>query len=83
MPNAKKFYKDPEVYRKIRNKERNKYYSKTAIYERRPWTYAEDKQVLEHKITDTELSAKIKRSVKAIQIRRTRLKAALDETEKE
>ena len=75
MPSAKKVYKDSEKYRKIRNKERIKYYRKTAIHPKKPWTKEDDAKVLAHEITDTELSKRIKHSVEAIQIRRCRLKA--------
>ena len=44
------------------------------MYEPHSWSAAEDAMVLEHSITDHELSEKIGRSVKAIQIRRSRLK---------
>lgn len=79
MPNRKSNYKDMDKYLKTRNRQRHKYYSKTAKYEGRPWTAAEDKMVLEHAIIDTELSAIIKRSVGAIQSRRCMLKNKLKE----
>lgn len=45
----------------------------------RPWTQAEDQLVREHSIPDRELSAKIGRSVRAIQIRRNRITKAQPE----
>ncbi len=41
------------------------------------WTSKQDEKVLKHDIPDSELSAIIHHSVKAIQIRRSRLKKAL------
>lgn len=75
MPNRKYAYADMEKYRKTRNAQRNRYYSKTAKkYERREWTDKEDKKVLAREKTDSELSKEIKRSVGAIQQRRCKLK---------
>ena len=64
-----------EKFRKTRNAQRKRYYAKTAKYKGRPWTAEEDKAVLAHNVTDTELSSIIERSVQAIQIRRSFLKA--------
>ena len=74
MPNRKEHYSDMEKFKKTRNAQRQRYYSKTAIYGHSQWTYEQDKMVLEHKITDTELSVIIGHSVNAIQKRRCRLK---------
>ena len=67
-------YKDKEKLRKTRNAQRERYFSKTAIYKPRRWTDIEDVIVLEHKNTDMEISKQIERSVKAIQVRRVKLK---------
>ena len=69
----KSSYKDMNKYRKTRNAQKRRYYGKTQKYERRKWTSEEDKRVLEHNISDTELSQEIKRSVCSIQNRRHRL----------
>ncbi|MCD7847476.1 MAG: hypothetical protein LUG49_05560 [Oscillospiraceae bacterium] len=56
-----------------------RYYAKTAnLYPRRSWTADEKRQVLEHSIPDSELSAKIQRSAKSIQEERRRLKKESD-----
>lgn len=60
-------------FRETRNAQKNRYYGKTAIYAARRWTAEEEQKVLEHSIPDTELSSKIGRSVRSIQIRRSRL----------
>ncbi len=73
--NRKNCYKDMEKYHRTCRKQRKRYYDKTSnLYPPKPWTAAEDAMVIEHKITDSELSAKIERSVRAIQHRRVRLK---------
>ena len=74
MPNRRKSYADMERYRTTTLAQKLRYYGKTAGYESRSWIAEEDCLVLEHSITDTELSHKIERSVAAIQIRRCRLK---------
>lgn len=75
MPNRKNKYADMDKFQKTRYRQRKKYYEKTARkYDPRPWNKVDDKMVLEHKISDTELSEKLKRSVKAIQNRRYVLK---------
>lgn len=63
-----------EKFREMRNASRKRNYEQTAKYERRIWTDEEDKRVLAHDISDRQLSSEIRRSVQAIQIRRTRLK---------
>ena len=79
MPLRKDKYKDMEKFRNTRNAQRKRYYDKTAKYNPNPWTSEQDKAVLEHNITDTELSNLIGHSVKAIQIRRSRLKKKLEQ----
>ena len=79
MPNRKKDYADMEKYAKTTRNQKKRYYAKTAIYGSRPWTYEEDRMVIEHKITDTELSKIIRHSVCAIQKRRYRIKTSKKE----
>ena len=74
MPNRKKDYKDMDKFSKTRRAQKNRYYSKTAVYEPSCWTAEQDALVLEHSISDSELSALIGHSVNAIQVRRSRLK---------
>lgn len=75
LMNRKKDYRDMDKYRKACRRQNQRYYEKTSnLYPPRPWTPGEDAMVLEHSITDHELSAKIERSVRAIQHRRNRLK---------
>ena len=74
MPNRKYAYADMEKFRKTTNAQKKRYYSKTEFYGPSTWTVEQDKMVLEHFITDTELSIIIQQSVKAIQVRRCKLK---------
>lgn len=71
-------YTDMDKFSEARKRYNKKYYKRTAIYRKRAWTEEEDKLVLEQSITDTELSYLIERSVKSIQIRRSRLKKKKD-----
>lgn len=71
--NRKESYKDLDRYRETCRQQRLRYYQKTAG----PWAHWtdwEDDLVLKHEKTDHELSQIIGHSVKAIQIRRSRLK---------
>lgn len=74
MPNRKYAYADMEKFRKTTNAQKKRYYNKTKFHCSNVWTAEQDKMVLEHLITDTELSKIIQHSVKAIQVRRCRLK---------
>lgn len=79
MPNRKNDYRDMEKYLKTCYAQRQRYYNKTAIYKPSHWTFEQDMMVLEHSIPDSELSAKINHSVRAIQLRRCKLKKAIVE----
>lgn len=72
--NRKQGYKDLEKWRKTCREQKQRYYAKTSsLYTHRPWTTEEDAMVMEHNLTDSELSVKIERSVRAIQHRRHHL----------
>lgn len=72
--NRKEGYCDMQRYRDTCNRQNRRYYGKTAIYKPTPWSDQDDDLVLAHCMTDHALSEKIGHSVKAIQIRRYRLK---------
>ena len=74
MPLRREGYRDMERYRRTRNEQRKRYYDKTAGYQPRKWTAEEEVMVLAHIVTDTELSKRIQRSVRAIQVHRCKLK---------
>lgn len=75
MPKCLKQYADPSKARTYRNRQRARNYASTTMYPPKgQWSNYEDSLILEHATTDRELSAKIQRSVRAIQIRRCRLK---------
>lgn len=63
-----------ELRRCRRHAEHKRYYAKTAfLYEKRPYSDAEDALILAHTVPDSELSLTIHRSMKAISNRRWRL----------
>lgn len=76
--NRKSGYKDMERYRETKQNYYRRYYKTTenARNKRKRWSGDEDKLIIEHSITDRELSEIIGRSMKAILVRRTRLKKA-------
>lgn len=74
MPKCCKQYKNKEKMRINRNKQRARNYDKAGTYPPRSWTIVETELVLEHPMTDRELSKQIERSVRAIQVCRARLK---------
>lgn len=57
-----------------RNAQKKRNYDSAGYSSRLPWTQEEDRQVLEHSITDRELAAKLNRSIRAVHARRNRLK---------
>ena len=75
---GKQYYKlhDRNKFREIVRNEKTRWRMRTGSfkYPSREWEEYEDRLVLEHKVTDRELSELIQRSVLAIQIRRSRLK---------
>lgn len=74
--NRKEGYKDLKKFRETCNKQTRKYYDKTvnAKNKRKLWTKKDEELILEHKILDRELSKILGRSMKAIHVRRTKLK---------
>ena len=73
MPNRRKSYKDKKKYAETRYEQNKRYYAKTSTFTRMPWDSYQDKLVLDHKMTDTEISHITGHSVKAVQMRRHRL----------
>lgn len=75
MPSFVKRMKDKDKCRMIRNKQRQKNYAQTNIYPPKgAWANWEEELVLEHSMTDRQLSKLLERSVQAIQLKRSRLK---------
>jgi hypothetical protein len=70
-----------EKFRMARERQKARYYGKTTDAEnrRQPWTVDEMIAILNKSKTDTELSKEIGRSVKAIQVMRSRAKKRLEE----
>lgn len=77
MPNRKYCYSDLEKYKSTRNKQRKKYYDKTAIYPYKHWTEEEIDMVMNSDKTDMELSNLLKRSVNSIQKKRFIIKSQM------
>lgn len=75
MSCRKKSYKNLDKYRKMHNAQNQRYRNRTGSYKYEPktWGIWEDDLVLKHDMPDRELSAMLKRSVQAIQVRRCRL----------
>lgn len=71
---TKAFYKDMEKYAEYKRRYQRGYRKRTGTYEPREWTDHEINLVLAQKMTDRELSKLIKRSIAAIQIKRSRLR---------
>lgn len=67
---SKKYDKNGDRYECIKDYNK-RYYAKTAnIYPKRPWTEEETQLVMQHNLTDRELSELLKRSMSAIQYKR-------------
>lgn len=81
MPLRRERYKDKEKFLRTRAIQRKRYYDKTAhLYDgpKRKWTKEEMLLLFNNPITDTELSAIIERSVKSIQVKRSKIKVQLN-----
>ena len=74
--NRKDKYKDMEKHKKACYRQRRRYYEKTSVAENymKKWTPEECQMVLDHSITDSELAARLGRSVMSIQGKRNRMK---------
>ena len=72
----KKYYADMEKFRRTANAQKRRYYGKTVNAKNRgePWSKHEVERVFARDVTDTELSAEIGRSVRAIQVMRSRVR---------
>ena len=75
MSFRKESYKDVEKWRKATRDYKRRYYGRTAFAKNhmKPWREDEDEIVLAHETTDRQIAERLGRSVKAIQIRRSRL----------
>lgn len=76
MPLRKHSYRDLDKYYRTRREQIRRYAERTGSgkYPPRPWNATDDQRVLSHSIPDRQLSNEIQRSVKAIQLRRCKLK---------
>lgn len=67
-------YANIEKFRKTANAQKKRYYGKTTDAKNKgePWSEHEVERIMMRDVTDMELSAEIGRSVKAIQVMRSR-----------
>lgn len=79
MAYRKENYVDLDKLRITRTNYNNRYYKETAKYPRRPWSQEEMKLLFNSGLTDHELSIKLKRSMKAITIRRSLIRKKMEE----
>ena len=80
MPKTLKEYADTDKARAYRNRQRKINYDRDGSDRRngrKPWSKHEIDMILERELTDREVARIIGRSVKAIQIKRCRLKNEL------
>ena len=72
----RKDYKDQDRFRRYRNRYKNRYNAKRDYSggKKNKWSEDEEKIVLAHEMTDTEIAKMLKRSINAIQVRRNLLK---------
>lgn len=68
-------YKDLDKWKKTASAQRKRYYDKTTNQRnsRKKWTQYEIETILEHEKPDSELSKHLGRSVRSIQVKRSRL----------
>ncbi|MBR3429980.1 MAG: hypothetical protein IKG87_07785 [Clostridia bacterium] len=81
---SRKAYRDAEKYRQYRNGYNNRYYRRTQFCARSkmPWSEEEEKLAMEHKHTDTEIAKMIGRSVRAIQLKRNKIRTEEGENDR-
>lgn len=74
--NRKKGYADLQKHRNTCNKQIKRYYSQRNFGDGKPhrWTEHEIDMIMKHEITDTEIARILHRSVKAIQVKRVKVK---------
>lgn len=75
-----KTYKNEEKKRAMIARSKRRYASRSIgldVHAKEPWSEDDDKEILDHLILDIELAKKLGRTRRAIQIRRSRLKARM------
>lgn len=80
MPKSLKLYKNKELRQQYRNRQRRRNYEKSdkfAVNGYRAYSKEECQLILDHSITDFELSKQLGRSMRAIQGKRLKLKREL------
>lgn len=82
MSYRKSGYRDLEKWKKTVTEHNRKYYRKTAIYPRRPWTDEEIEKIISREKSDRELSVDLKRSMKSIIVKRSKIKKQMEQEAK-
>lgn len=75
MPNRKENYRDLGKWRITTREQKKRYYERLDVYAvhgGKPYTDDEKKRILEHSIPDRELAIEIGRTVRTIQVLRSR-----------
>lgn len=72
----KELYKDLDKFKKTARAQRKRYYDKTKNAGNRwqPWTVAEIDAIMAHEKSDAELSKELGRGIRAIQVKRSKIK---------
>ena len=74
--NRKREYKDLDKWVKTKKRQAKRYYKKhsqNATNSKQGYTIEEINMIMQHEISDVELSKKIGRSVRAIQVKRAKI----------
>lgn len=77
MPYRKDKYRDMEKLRHTRGQYNQKYYSETAKYKRRSWCEEEISLLFDERLSDRQLSILLKRSMKAITVKRSKIRKVM------
>lgn len=72
--NRKKDYRDIGRWRETCRRQTQRYYDKTATFQKIPWTQHDIDLIIRHEHPDRELSRMTGHSVRAIQVKRSRLR---------
>lgn len=82
MPSSLRFYKNETKKKAYIKRHKDRYYNKNmenCYKQRQPWADYEIRLILFAPLSDTELSIKLHRSIKAIQVQRCRAKKKIEQ----
>lgn len=78
MPYRKEKYQDLDKLRHTREQYNQRYYGETAKYAPRQWREEEISLLFDDRLSDRQLSILLKRSMKAITVKRCKVRKSLD-----